>query len=251
VSRIKKAIVLPDIHIPYHDERTLRNVMRYIDDSRPDTIVILGDLLDFRQISRFSRDIPEDLTRSLDEDYQIANAWLDRLEGILPKTRVVLIEGNHEYRVVNLAQKFPQLAGLVEVPSNLHLSKRGKRYRWVPYWSEGELYQIGNAYFGHGRFISKYHAFRHVDRYGVNFFYGHTHDVMSFPKVLAGADKTLVGQSLGCLCQYEQDYLRGAPTNWQQAFGEFHFRPSGFFNHYVISIFDGAFTAPSGVTYQS
>ena len=73
-----------------------------------------------------------------------------------------------------------------------------------------------------------------------------THDVQEMPKSLRGADKAIVGQSMGCLCRYDQPYMRGRPSKWQQAFGVFHFRPDGFFNHYVVNIFDHGFISPEG-----
>ena len=42
-----------------------------------------------------------------------------------------------------------------------------------------------------------------VMAYGVCIFYGHTHDVMEFPLVTWGDNRTLVGKSLGCLCDYQ------------------------------------------------
>jgi hypothetical protein len=108
------------------------------------------------------------------------------------------------------------------------------------------MYTKGKANFGHGEYTTRDHARKHIESYGVNFFYGHTHDVQESPKVFHGDNNTVVAQSFGCLCDYAQSYLRGRPTKWQQAFGEFYFRPDGFFNYTVTKIFDHAFVSPDG-----
>ena len=89
-----------------------------------------------------------------------------------------------------------------------------------------------------------------VDYYGVNIFFGHNHDIQGFSKVNRGKNKTLVGQSLGCLCNYEQGYIQGNPTNWQQAFGIFYFFPNGHFTYYIPRIFNHKFISPEGKVYD-
>jgi hypothetical protein len=89
-----------------------------------------------------------------------------------------------------------------------------------------------------------------VEHYGVCIYYGHTHDVSLFPKVTHGNDKTLEGGSLGCLCRYDQKYLRGAPTNWQQAVSTLFLQANGNYNLYVSRIFGHRFVGPDGVAYS-
>jgi hypothetical protein len=140
------------------------------------------------------------------------------------------------------------LEGWVEVPTGLRLAERG--VKWIKSWSQGKEYKIGKATFIHGQYTTKYHANKMVDNYGTNIFYGHTHDVMCMPKVTKGDHKTRVGQSLGCLCEYDQSYMKGKPSNWQQAFGVFYFQPNGNFNHYIVQINQSRFTSPEGEYYE-
>lgn len=137
---------------------------------------------------------------------------------------------------------------LLEVPHLLKLEARG--VQWVPYWSTGKLYKVGKLYFAHGRYAQKHHAFKHVDTLGVNVVYGHTHDVQQFSKELMGNDSTLSGQSLGCLCLYKQPYLKGNPTRWQHAFGEFDVFPDGYFNFTVTRLFKHRFVGKDGEVYS-
>jgi len=159
-----------------------------------------------------------------------------------------MLEGNHEYRASTWIDKYPQMRGAIEPPQCLDLAALG--WRWVPYWSQGTPFHLYKAMFIHGRWANKYHAEKHVREYAHNVFYGHTHDVQEYSQARYGDNDTIVGASLGCLCKYDVDYLKGAPTKWQQAFAHFSFMPSGFFNYYLIRIFDHRFIGPNQKEYR-
>ncbi len=253
MARVYKVIVLPDLQIPYHDEAALSAVEKYMADERWDEWVQLGDFVDLDHLSKFSKDAARKLNgKSLEGDYAAGRKILDKHSRILrkknPACKMTLIEGNHEIRVEKFIDANPQLQGSIEVERGLGLKERG--IRWVRFWRDGDLHKIGRAYFGHGKYHGGNHAAKHVSNYGVNIFYGHTHDAQCVSKALWGRDATIVGQSLGCLCRYDLEYVGEHPTNWQQAFGVFWFRPGGFFNYSVVRIFDGEFVAPNGKVYR-
>ena len=235
--KIKSALVLPDLQVPYQDDRSL-NIVETVMAAEPwDEIVQLGDFMDHDSIAHFNMGQLRKIEgKTLFADYAVGNGVLDRWQKIRPKAKFVIIQGNHDFRPEKLVDAQPQLRGLVETEHGLNLKKRG--IKWVPFWEDRRLsYQIGNAYFIHGLYTNEHHSKKHCLRWGVNIFYGHLHDVQCFPMVLKGEDKTIVGQSLGCLCRYDQSWLQGAPTNWQQAFATFHFWPDGFFQYNVYRIF--------------
>lgn len=252
----RRVLVLPDIHLrpsfdgiaSGEDVETLRAVGRYVDDYRWDEVVCLGDLVDLDCISSHNSGKPKLVEgRRLQKDYDYANKWLDLWQARTPGAKWTLIEGNHEYRAVRYAEAFPAMAGKVEVPVNLHLAQR--KIGWIPYWSEGKLYRIGNAYFGHGRHTNEFHAKKHLAEYGVSFYYGHVHDVSEYSRVTHGNDKTICAKSYGFLARYAQPWMMGRPSKWQQAFGVFHFQTNGYFNEYCVKIFDNRFTSPEGKRY--
>lgn len=232
----KNVLVIPDLQVPYEDRRSLKAVEAMMADHPWDEIIQIGDFMDLDCISTHNTNKLKTIEgKTLRKDFDAANSRLDRWQRIGKKAKITILEGNHDERMLRYIDANPQLSGTMEVPRQLNLAKRG--IRWVPYWSEGEVYQIGNAYFAHGQYTNEHHAKKHVSRFGVNIFYGHTHDIQTYSLVLLGEDKTIVGQSLGCLCEYAQQYIKGKPTNWQQAFGAFHFYPDGFFTYNVVRIF--------------
>lgn len=263
MSKIQAGLVICDEQFPHHDPAAIRAVRMYARSRVWDHFIHLGDGMDFDAISSFSQRQLEKLSGyNFAADYTAYGAHLDdwsaavehqarRQKKALPKK--YFIEGNHEYRVVPYLDLHPQLRGLVEVPIGLDLEARG--YEWIPFWAEGESLQIGHATFIHGLYTTMTHARKHVLTFGTNVFYGHTHDVMCIPAVFQGEGKTIVGQSLGCLC-LPQQYMRGRPNNWQQAFGVFFWDENGMFSYYVPRILKddkgrASFIAPDGKVYHS
>lgn len=230
----------------------MRAVESYMADETWDEWVQIGDFMDFHQLARFTQDSPEALTRSLLKDYDVANELLDRHQKNVrkrnPKAKFTLLFGNHDDRARKFAERFPQVSGLIGLDENLRLKKR--KITPVQSYPKGEIYKIGKAYFTHGLYTSQNHAKKHVEAFGTNIFYGHTHQTQSHSKVMWGKDKTILGESLGCLCRYDLDYVGTNPTAWQQAFAVFFFRPDGHFNHYTVRIFNHSFVAPNGKTYK-
>lgn len=249
---IRTAIIIPDMQVPFHDQETMKAVEKFMAAHRWDVYLNLGDFMDFDMISKFNKEALRLLEgRRIQEDYEHGNQILDRHQRIVrennPNAEFVLLEGNHEERIERLLNRMPQFEGILEVEHGLRLEERG--FKWVRCWSKGEVYKLGKAYFSHGQYTNKYHANKMVDQFGVNIFYGHTHDIQSMPKVLRGKDRTIEGSSLGCLCRYDQQYMKGRPSNWQQGFAVMHILPNGFFNLYVVRIFNHRFVGPDGVLY--
>lgn len=246
-----KVIVLGDLQVPFVDRRSMAAVEEYMADEKWDEWVQIGDFMDLPQLSKFTQENPEALTQSLSDDYKAGNELLDRHQRIVrkrnPRAKFTILCGNHDLRAEKFAEKHPQLKGLIEVDKGLRLKERGIGY--IRSYPDGTLYKIGKAYFHHGKFVVQNHSRKMVDSYGVNIFYGHTHDVQSSSKVQWGKNKTLVGQSLGCLCRYDLDYVGTDPTNWQQAVTTFFFMPDGHFSYFISRIFNGRMVAPNGKIY--
>jgi DNA-binding transcriptional regulator LsrR (DeoR family) len=53
---LKKAIILSDIHVPYHDQAALSVALAYAKDYAPDMIVLNGDIIDFYGASSYRQD---------------------------------------------------------------------------------------------------------------------------------------------------------------------------------------------------
>ena len=249
---LKRAIILSDMHVPYHDVKAVALVEQYMVNNRYDIYGNIGDFLDMDTISSFNKGRPGNTEgRYLIDDFTMANKILDRHQEIIrrnnPDATFFYLEGNHEERVNRFMAEAPHLKGLLDIKSQLRLDERG--IEWIPSWSERVVHHIGKAGFVHGRYTNKYHAAKMVDTYGQSIFYGHTHDIMCHPKINEGDGSLYVGQSIGCLCEYRQQYLKGSPTNWQQGFMELFLLPSGHFTYHITRIIDNEFVGLDGKLY--
>lgn len=252
--KIERWIVSGDYQIPYQDDYSLSSFEKYMAAHKWDGYLHLGDLLDFDSISSFNFGKPG-LTegKRIQTDYDITNKILDRHQAIIksknPKARFILLEGNHEDRLERFFATAPQFIGSgLSLEIALKLKQRG--FEYVRSW-QGEDFSIGKAHFVHGNYTNQYHPAKMATKYGDSVFYGHTHDMMCH--ALANKfhpDKVIVGQSLGCLCEREQAYMKGKPSNWQQGFGVFHFLPNGNYTYYTPRIFGHKFIGPDGVLYE-
>jgi len=245
--KAQKWLVCGDLHFPNVDVKSLEAVMHYISDHKWDGILLLGDVLDFDAISKYNQGAPRRRNQLIKGVFAEGKAFFTRLRKTVGNARIVYLEGNHEFRTENYEDVNPELSGFLDIEENLSLSDLKVEY--IKSWSRGKLFKLGNAYFTHGKFTNIYHAKKMATAYGACIYYGHTHDVMEIPAEMWGDDKTIVGKSLGCLCEYQQKYLKGAPTKWQQAFAVFHFFTDGFYSEITTRIFKHRFLA-EGKIYQ-
>lgn len=249
---IRRWIIIPDLQIPFHDEKALSLVEKYMAAHTWDGVLYIGDMLDFDSISNFNKGKGRALEgKRIALDYDMANKILDRHQQMVwnnnPYAKFVLLEGNHEERMERYVDENPQIEGMVEVAVGLKLEHR--KFQWIRSWSKGEIFKIGKANFVHGLYTNAYHPAKMATKFGGNIFYGHTHDMMCHAvSNQLDAAKVHVGQSLGCLC-LPQGYMKGAPTNWQQGFGIFYFLPDGNFTYYTPRIVNNMFVSPDGVLY--
>jgi hypothetical protein len=252
--KIESWLICPDLQIPFEDPKALAVFEKFMAAHRWDGLLYIGDFLDFDMVSAFNVGKPR-LTqnRYIDGDYKYANKVLDRHQAIIrkrnPRAKFVLLEGNHEERIERFIDSVPALQGTLEVETGLRLRER--KIEWVRSWSRGEIYKIGKASFTHGLYTNQYHAKKMLDAEAASIFYGHTHDMMCIPRSRRDKHDLQVGQSLGCLCDIEQSYMKGKPSNWQQGFGVFHFLPDGTFTYYTPRIIDHRFVGPDGVLYTA
>lgn len=249
----EKWIVLPDFQWPYIDIRTVNAVFKYIKENRWDGMIQLGDFMDWDFISRWTAENARRIEgQRFIKEYEGANKFLDKLVEVVrhqnKSAQMVIIEGNHDWRVEAVMDKTPMYEGMLEMETNLRFKERGIYYH--RYWTHRKPYQIGNALFVHGEAIGDNHAKKMAQDFGQPVFYGHTHDHQLYSKVMRGRDKTITAESLGCLCIYELPYMGHKPSRWQQGFAVFHFFPDGFFNHFFVDIFKHRFTSPDGKIYQ-
>lgn len=265
----QKIVFLSDQHAPHHDVNLHQATLAWLRANQPDQGVILGDLLDFPDISRHRSDPAWSASTQLclDSGYQLL---LDYKKAS-PDTHWTLIEGNHEARLRNtLIDCVAELHGLrrstvegeeglevMGVPHLLRLDELG-----IDYVGSKGTYEHTKLTFGkylgavHGHIATKgsgNSARKTLDQYGHSILQGHTHRQSIIHKTvydIAGEPETLLGAEIGCLCQIKGGLGYSLSSDWQQGFGIADIYPDERFNFRLATYVNGMLMA-DGERYDS
>lgn len=243
-TKAKKAVVLSDMQIPYHDLDAFGVALDIVRDVKPDTIVMLGDLLDLDAFSDFSN-IPLSVEYSTNTQAAIVEAHkvLELLRRACPSAEIAVLEGNHDARITTNVLKHNKAAfGLrkatdpegwpvLSVPHLCDFDSLDVRYvSGYPanrYWINERL-QVQH---GHRVRTSGSTAKLVSDNERVSTIFGHVHRLESQFKThpTYHGNKTNAAFGIGCLCRLDGSVpsknrgidLFGKPVgnqeNWQQA----------------------------------
>lgn len=244
-KNMKTAVILPDIHVPYHDKRAVDLVVKYIKDTKPEVVVQLGDMYDCYGISRFDKN-PKRIDTLQDEIDEGKKIW-QAIKKASPKSKLVMLEGNHEARLPKMLMKAsPGMYSLNALrPKRLfELDTLG-----VEWYSSHDTYKLNNSLvITHGAAddgckLSQhagYSAKNTMDKWGnVSGIMGHGHRVGMSTKTMQ--DGTMVQWiEAGCLADLHPEYVKN--PNWQHGFAvvnytknRFHATPIVIANYEFIS----------------
>lgn len=211
---MKLAVVVPDIHVPYHDVRAVRTLCKVIKHLKPDFLVVLGDSLDFYQLSKFDKD-PLRKTAVSDDVAEFRDV-LHQLDAACPlKTEKVFLEGNHEHRL----QKWiwANATELGKMIPSLEAYCGFKPLGWQ-FFKYGEFYRLGDVLFMHGDRCGMNVSMGMIRKYGCNVVHGHDHGAAI--RYFANAVSRVWALNCGHLSDMkQQEYLYGGVADWTQGFG--------------------------------
>ena len=203
-------IAISDAHIPFEDKSVCEQVVECIRDHRPGAVHLLGDMGDFYEVSRFSKDPLRKET--LQDDLDFLLEFLEKVRDAAPGARIIYTEGNHENRLITfLRTQAPSLCALrcLELPKLLKFGKLRIHYR-----TERQPYRIGSLLFTHGQLIrrwSAYSARAHFEKYGCCVIHGHTHRLGAFYH--RDMDNTFGAWENGCICSLNPEFVM--VPDWQ------------------------------------
>jgi predicted phosphodiesterase len=222
--KTKVGLIIPDLHVPYHDKRAWGLVLKAGKLVKPDFIVVLGDFLDCYTVSSHRKDPRRRLT--LQDELDAANAELDKLDALGAKSRH-FVQGNHEHRLERyLMDHAPEVFGMARPDRLLRMADRGWSY--TPY---GRSLRIGRMNYTHdvdGKAGPNAHA-QSLQAFGGNVCQGHTHRLAT---CYAGnlKNETHTGVSLGWLGDANaadyKSYVK-AKKDWTLGFGLALMEPNG------------------------
>lgn len=233
---IKRTLVLADCHLndmKAHPSYLL--VKRFASTFDPHQVILLGDFSDCSALSAWDMDKKKLMEgRRHVREMKMIGKELDFWQTQAKK--IVYIEGNHEDRITRYIEKNPEIEGMVEIQTVLDFEGRG--ITWVPM---NELYKDGHLYYVHGTFLNKFHTNKTLITYGCSLVYGHCHMPQAHTLNMRQMNP-IQAQSLGCLCDHNQPYLRKRHANWLHGFGIVYTdTKTGQYNLYPVNIIDNRF----------
>ena len=189
-GKVTKALLYGDTHFPYQDDSALAIVAAIAQDLQPDVLVHMGDLVDSSHLSLKFKPDPH-RTVSLQDEIDMARKHLAQMRMLLPKAKIVVLEGNHEERLTRVlwnlegpAKALSLLTGVKHAltwPVLLGTEQLGIEF--VPYAEQSKHLFLPKFIVKHGsvvRQLSSYTARAEWAKYGRSGASGHTHRLGMF-----------------------------------------------------------------------
>jgi hypothetical protein len=231
---LSKVLLVPDVHVPYHDVRAWDLMLRAGAVLKPTHVVVLGDMLDCAAISAHSKD-PTRIAR-FKEEVAAGRKALEQLSALGARKKM-FVEGNHEFRLPRyLRDHAPELVDMVSLPDLLRLKETGWQY--VPYRSYAK---VGLLHVTHetGHAGANAHV-KALNDFQDNVAIGHVHR-MGITYAGNAKGKPHVGASFGWLGDVKQiDYMHRVKANrdWMLGFGIGYLESSGVIHLQAVPIID-------------
>lgn len=218
---MKKGIFLSDIHLP--DNISLKGIIDYVGDLRPDVIILGGDIIDGEGLHASESMKAEEVKMSwFERDVELARNFIADLRKASPKASVVYLEGNHEQRYARLQTKYPEL---FKKTLDFRGAMKPLVEQYIPYATAQSYYRLGDTVFVHGDIFPDLHAKPYALRYSpLKVIYGHMHHFQAYTVHRALMHQSnRYGVTAGCLSTLNPAWKRGQANQWVNGFVSFTF----------------------------
>lgn len=220
-------LVLSDIHIPYHSISALTAAIKYGKDHLINTILLNGDVLDFYQLSKFTKDPRK---RSVKDELDAFRSFILVLQKEIPLAKIYYKFGNHDNRYQNyLKLKAPELLDVLEFRLDI-LLKLGEL--GVECISDDRVVMAGKLAIIHGHeynrggiTVNPARSILLKAKHSV--LVSHSHVTSEDSKSVITGD-TLTAWSTACLCELHPEYAR--LNDWNHGFAHVSLSFNGFFH---------------------
>lgn len=220
---MKSIVVLPDLQVPYHDQKAVDALYQFVHAFRPTVLACVGDEIDSPQPSRWTKGLAGEYEPTLQRD-------IDQTHEIMANFRLALGQGefhvsrsNHGDRLETYVKRYaPALSSLpsLKIDALLGYDALGITYHRKPYeLAPGWLLMHGDearlSLFPGGTALGL------AKKSGKSVVCGHTHraGLVHWTEGVPGKTRTRWGMEVGhAMHTGKAAYLKLA-GDWQQAFG--------------------------------
>lgn len=223
----ERILIIPDTHYPDHDKKLFKTILKVVEETQPDEIIHIGDLMDFPQPSRWTKGTRQEFEGCV--YYDCKQARRDILEPLREvfSGPIGVHEGNHDARPRIYIEKYaPALAGTANFNfesllgfEDYGIEKLPDFYDVAPGWITTHGHLGGIRLNQHAGLT----ALNAAKKIGKSVVMGHTHraGISHYTTGLEGKTSTITGVEVGHIMDPKQvTYLKGATGNWQQGIAE-------------------------------
>ncbi len=218
MTGFEKALVINDLHIPFHDPHAVELSLQVAEASKVDRIFINGDLQDCWEISHFVKNPSLHSAANLNAELRQGRTFLKNLRARFGKAKITLIGGNHEYRfMVFISKNARELTGLAGLTIWEQLGCAESGVEVIDSGLKESSYLWGKLLIGHFDAVNKHSAYTAknlLENKGISGIQAHTHRLGSYFKRVY--DRDMVFYENGCLCDRSPVYIDR--PNWQLGF---------------------------------
>jgi hypothetical protein len=228
---IKRVVFTSDLQIPFHNPRQVAAHVRFIGDYQPDQVVNIGDLTDYPQPSRWTKDSRGEFEGSIWVDSEkTKRTYFEPLRKVYDGP-IGLHIGNHDSRPLDYQRRYapaldsatkednPFYYGNLVDFKNFGVEDLGGHYDIAPGWMSTHGH-LGLPL----RQVAGGTAIAGARKYGVSVVCGHTHR-MGIVNETSGKgrhEKTITGFEVGNMMDMSKaGYIqaKAGMANWQSGFG--------------------------------
>lgn len=216
---VERGVFLSDIHMP--ENIPLGPVLSFVKETKPDYIILGGDVIDAEGLHASESMKAEDVKLSwFKRDVKLASGLIASLKAASSNANIIYLEGNHEQRYARLQAKYPELFAEV-----LGFSKAMTPLVnvYIPYGTAESYFLIGDTVFVHGDIFPDAHAKAYATRYSPSkVVYGHLHHFQAYTTHRALMHEGVrYALTAGCLSTLNPDWKRGKANQWVNGFVSF------------------------------
>lgn len=219
-------VVVPDLQVPDHDVKVVRDFIRHVEYEGYDGMLIVGDELDSPEPSRWNKGYAGEYAGTLQKSIDQCHALLAQFREAMPDGAPIhLSRSNHGERIQKYVSRFaPALGSLksLEYQALLGFDEIGVTYHEQPFeFAPGWLLAHGDE--GSSTQTAGGTALSLAKRWGKSVVAGHTHKagIQHHHHSVGGKiTRHIFGMEVGHMMDMRKaGYLRAGSANWQQAFG--------------------------------
>lgn len=220
----QKIMIIPDLQIPYHSQPFVNKMLRVVRAWKPDVICLIGDVMDFPEVSRWTKAKSGEYETTLQASIDMGHVVLKSLRRAAPQAAIHYKTGNHDERLEQYIGDYsPAVRKLRsnDLGYQLGLAELDIELQRSPFLLAPGVLAVHGHERAYSSVLGKYEMER-VRQYGMSVVSGHTHTpvLVTVAQGYGLDQKHFFGMNVGHGMDTSRVwYTKDGHLNWCQGFG--------------------------------